>query len=117
MSKVFETPSLEELGDLPDLDLSFSEDDHFIVYASAWSNDGDRVTVSWEKLTASVSATWLREGVEICRISRDGAEKISVEKCGGGIHFHAWFNHHELKGEISILATESISVRDVLLRS
>ncbi len=92
-------------------------DEPGVVSLTAWANDGNSVTLTWDEVAGSASIRWLDGDKERLVLEREAASKISVRDADGSVQFCVWSRSEGMVGELVVGVGEQVSVRDALLRT
>lgn len=110
-----EVPQVADLGGLPVEVVSLESPG--VVALTAWANDGDIVTLTWDEIAGSASVRWLAGDETRLSLERELLSKISVrEATAGRIEFWIWSESPELGGQLVVRVGDHVSVADALLR-
>ncbi len=115
VSAPLEAPRPDELLDLGIM--IQPSDEPGVVSLTAWANDGNSVTLTWDEVAGSASIRWLDGDKERLVLEREAASKISVRDADGSVQFCVWSRSEGMVGELVVGVGEQVSVRDALLRT
>lgn len=113
MTVNLEVPQLTDLDGLP---LDVASDEQGVVSVTAWANDGDVVTLTWDVIAGSVNLRWLEGADERLVLERETASKISVREEQGQVQFWIWSDADGLGGQLIVCVGERVTVSDAILR-
>ncbi|MFD7077075.1 hypothetical protein ACFV9G_22895 [Nocardioides sp. NPDC059952] len=110
-----EVPQIADLGGLPVEVVSLESPG--VVAVTAWANDGDTVTLTWDEIAGSASVRWIAGEETRLSLERELLSKISVrEEAAGRVEFWIWSESPELGGQLIVRVGVRVSVEDALLR-
>lgn len=114
MSFMLEVPQILDLDGLS-VDVATS-DAPGIVSVTAWANDGDVVTVTWDEIAASVGLRRLSGNDERLVLARETASKVSIHEEQREVVFRVWSRSEGVGGHLVVRVGERVAVSDEILQ-
>ena len=84
---------------------------------TAFSIDGDVVTLSWDENAASVHVRWLSADEERVVLERETASKVSIRGEKRHVQFWIWSRSEGLSGQLVVRIGDRVTVSDAILQT
>jgi hypothetical protein len=108
-----QVPDLSEIGHLPVDVVQLVEPG--VVAVTAWANDGDAVTVTWDDVAASIHVRWVVGEQDRALIERETSTTVSIRGERGVVEFRIWSEMSGFSGELVVRVGEHVTITDALL--
>lgn len=86
------------------------------ISVTAWANDGDSVTLTWDEIAGSAHLRWLVGNRSQLVLERETVIKIAVREVATQIEFSVLSRSSDVGGELVVRTGDHVTVSDVILR-